>query len=84
MDRYKVTLSNFNRVWPAKGFSAWPHCEKVFWELKVKRSGHAEKPFAGHMWSAKGFSAWPLCDLTSFLRIGRKILHVTCDLAKGF
>ena len=35
-------------MWPAKGFSAWPHCEKVFWELKVKRSVHAKKPFTGH------------------------------------
>ena len=35
-----------DHMWPAKGFSAWPHF--VFWELKVKRSGHAEKPFTGH------------------------------------
>ena len=39
---------------------------QVFWELKERRSGHAEKNFADQMWPAKGFSAWPLCDLTRF------------------
>ena len=48
-----------------------------FWELKERKSGHAEKLFVDHMWPAKGFSAWPLCNLTIF-----STFHFKCILKK--
>ena len=50
--------------------------------LVKSQSGHAEKPFAGHMWSLKGFLAWPLCDSNvSKLKMLNHVLFKTYGFA---
>ena len=61
------TFAN-QKMWPAKGFSAWPLCHLTgFLRIERKKKWSCWKTL---------FSAWPLCDLTRFSTFQFKCIKV--------